>query len=86
MNRGHRTFCRGDDCELRIRCHVTRCVHALDTRLLRFIYPHQTAFWIQPALERFMKVGCELTAEIEEQRIAFKRLTLRKHNTLQLLC
>src|SRR5678815_1171798 len=68
-----------------MRSNVTRSIHTLDTRLLRIIDPQQPALGIQPAPERLMKVSRELSAEIEEQRIALKRLTLRKQNTLQLL-
>ena len=74
----HRPFRRGNYSELRLRSDVARRVDSRDARLLRFIYPQQTAFRIQAASECFMEVGRELGAEIEEQRVAFERFAFRK--------
>ena len=84
VNRGHGAFRRGDDRELRVRSNIARRVHALDTRLLRLVYPQQAAVIVQTTSERFMKVSADFCAEVEEQRITLERLTLRKDDALQL--
>jgi len=82
---GHGAFGGGDDGELGLWGDVAGGVDAGDARLLCFVYPHQTAFRIEVAAERFVEVRRELGAEIEEQRVALERLTVREDYTLQLL-
>src|ERR1043165_316118 len=84
VDRRHRAFRGRDDGELRERSHVAGGVNALNARLLRLVYPHQIAFRIQTATESFVKVGRELGAEIEEERVALQRLALPKDDTMQL--
>lgn len=84
VDSGHRTFSGGHDRELGVRSNVARGVDSVDAGLLRLIYPHQPALLIQATSEWFMKVSREFGAEIEEERVAFKRLTLREEDALQL--
>ena len=81
---GHRAFGGGHDCELGVRSNVARGVDSVNARLLCFIYPHEPALLIQSTSKWFMKVSREFGPEIEEERVAFKRLTLREDNALQL--
>ena len=84
VDRRHRAFRGSYDCELRVRSNVAGRIHSLDTSLPRVINPHETRFFVQTTPECFMKVSSDLRAEVEEQRVAFKWITIGKDDALQL--